>query len=820
MKDAMVLGNLLVARLTVLLSLMVGINEIARKSLPGATTQQSSENTPLNEKFDHDGQSLQQTMIWASEFDDRSNEARFVAFRKQFNLFTTPATAPLRIFADVRYLLWINGQYILRGPARFDPKGPEYDRVDVGQYLRLGKNAIAIVVMGEASNGRMMRHLPCLTARLDVTEQDGTTSVIVTDATWKWSDKTRYRSPRVEWGNIHDRIDARVEDGDWTKLDYNDSTWKPATSVDGAIWGPLTARRIPLLRETLLETRLAGNRTLPLTLTTGQEVHIDVGQLSQAYSVLDLDADAGTDLELKHAGIEYIARQGRQTYITSDTCAFNDAVISVKSGRATIHSFEAVEVLYPFDCIGSFHCSDDRLNRIWKMGVRSLQLTSEDAYVDCADRERTEWMDCDPPAFDVTRTTMAATGFDGKLIYADPRLLEEMLRRIALSRQSTGWVKAHTCSDRFDIHAYMEDRSCDWVEGARRYYESTGNAGPLREIWPVIVSQMNWFLNHRTSRGLVRAREWIVWGNPVGYQTFEGAGLNAFVYRALTDAAYLGDVIGERADAAKFARAADELSKAVNQVLWNQVEGTYFSGFYADYEKTLADPKARKLDLKIENGLVASTFFPALFAMDQGIVPESRRKAVMRYLLSHRDQASRVMTFYYLYKQLYDADQPAFDQEVLDSIAARFLPMADTGWHVSWEEFNGASKAHAYGMYPSYFLSAYCLGVRPDGPVWSKRVLIEPRLADLASAEGTVVTEFGPVAVAWKHRGETLAFSIEVPKGIEARLRLPDADAPTLRFDGKPADAQIEGRYAVTELPAEKCEGTILVKALSTQTQP
>jgi hypothetical protein len=49
---------------------------------------------------------------------------------------------------------------------------------------------------------------------------------------------------------------------------------------------------------------------------------------------------------------------------------------------------------------------------------------------------------------------------------------------------------------------------------------------------------------------------------------------------------------------------------------------------------------------------------------------------------------------------------------------------------------------------------------------------------------------------------------------------LPDADATTLRFDGKPADARTEGRYAVTELPAEKCEGTILVKALSTQTQP
>jgi hypothetical protein len=60
----------------------------------------------------------------------------------------------------------------------------------------------------------------------------------------------------------------------------------------------------------------------------------------------------------------------------------------------------------------------------------------------------------------------------------------------------------------------MEDRACDWVEGARRYYESSGNPAVIREIWPVIVRQMNYFLERRSPRGLVLAREWIVWGAP------------------------------------------------------------------------------------------------------------------------------------------------------------------------------------------------------------------------------------------------------------------------------------------------------------------
>jgi alpha-L-rhamnosidase len=43
--------------------------------------------------------------------------------------------------------------------------------------------------------------------------------------------------------------------------------------------------------------------------------------------------------------------------------------------------------------------------------------------------------------------------------------------------------------------------------------------------------------------------------------------------------------------------------------------------------------------------------------------------------------------------------------------------MSEGPWQAMWEEFAGGSKAHVYGMFPAYFLSAYVLGVRIDGPV-------------------------------------------------------------------------------------------------------
>jgi hypothetical protein len=108
---------------------------------------------------------------------------------------------------------------------------------------------------------------------------------------------------------------------------------------------------------------------------------------------------------------------------------------------------------------------------------------------------------------------------------------------------------------------------------------------------------------------------------------------------------------------------------------------------------------------------------------------------------------------------------------VLHTIRTKWKPMAD--WGTSWEAFSGGSKAHCYGMFPGYFLSACVLGVRLDGPAANKHLLIDPRLGDLAAAEGTVVTEFGPVPVSWKNSSDRMDFELQVPDGVSATLRLP-----------------------------------------------
>ena len=115
------------------------------------------------------GQKLQSAMIWADPSQDKPGVT--IAFRKTFDLPVKPTQAALHLFADVRYVLWVNGTYVERGPNRFQPNGPEYDTINLVPHLQAGRNAVAVLVVGNLSGGKVMRHAPGLTAQLDVEGQ-------------------------------------------------------------------------------------------------------------------------------------------------------------------------------------------------------------------------------------------------------------------------------------------------------------------------------------------------------------------------------------------------------------------------------------------------------------------------------------------------------------------------------------------------------------------------------------------------------------------------------------------------------------------------
>ena len=69
----------------------------------------------------------------------------FAQFRRDFELKAVPRQAPFLITADQVYALYVNGQYVARGPARGYQASWPYDELDLAPYLRRGHNWLSVV---------------------------------------------------------------------------------------------------------------------------------------------------------------------------------------------------------------------------------------------------------------------------------------------------------------------------------------------------------------------------------------------------------------------------------------------------------------------------------------------------------------------------------------------------------------------------------------------------------------------------------------------------------------------------------------------------
>ena len=183
----------------------------------------------------------------------------YAQFRKSFDLQTLPRRAPLYITADQSYHLYVNGQFICRGPARGYQSHWPYDEVDVRPYLRKGRNVLAVRAHNPGFSN--FQYLTQGYAGLLVGAQWGKVK-IVTDATWLQRRETGVSKDTVPTSVqlfSQEHRDARLEPDDWMEPDFDETRWeKPAApgfadpsgqDWNSMPWSNLEERGIPLLSE-------------------------------------------------------------------------------------------------------------------------------------------------------------------------------------------------------------------------------------------------------------------------------------------------------------------------------------------------------------------------------------------------------------------------------------------------------------------------------------------------------------------------------------------------------------------------------------------
>lgn len=125
---------------------------------------------------------------WSAEDKDRP---RVMLFRKKLRLADEPYEGRMKISADTRYKLYVNGRLVEVGPSRGDHQVWFYDTVDIGAFLRKGANVIGVSVLrypedpAAGNHGMFRTPLPGLYVTGKIRDMAGYEYDVSADDSWK-----------------------------------------------------------------------------------------------------------------------------------------------------------------------------------------------------------------------------------------------------------------------------------------------------------------------------------------------------------------------------------------------------------------------------------------------------------------------------------------------------------------------------------------------------------------------------------------------------------------------------------------------------------
>ena len=679
--------------------------------------------------------------------EGNSRPNRWLAFRKVVDL-EAERTEPLRVAADTKYWLWIDGEIVVRegglkrGPT---PDDSYVDVVDVDDRLPAGSHTLAVLVWHFGKPG--FSHNDSGRAGLLIDAGD---SPLSTDDTWRAIEHPAFADtedpkPNFRLPESNIRFDAAADLPGWTDADFDTDRWSPAKTLGqpgGPPWGALVERPIPLWRWSDVR-RYENDLTFPIE-GDGEPIEAVLPANLHVTPTMTVKASGGEVIDIRtdhyrgggppSVRAEYVCREGEQTFECRGWMNGHKVLYDVPEGVEVL-DLGYRESGYDADFTGTFTCDDEFLNRFRDKAVRTLYVTMRDTYMDCPDRERAQWWG-------------DAVLELGEAFYALDRRSDRLARKGI--DELLGWqrddgtifspVPAGNYSDelpmqmlasvgRYGIYAYAL-HSGD-VETVRRHYDAIGD---YLDVWQT------------DDDGLVVPRKggwtWGDWGNNKDMPLL----FNGWYALALDGRIRMARMIGRDGDVRGLKTKLNRLRDAFNDRFWTGSQ--YRSPGY----QGVTDDRGHAL------------------AVLAGIADESRRGAVVEVLKRQRHSSP------YMEKYVLEALMRMGHIDIaLGRMKDRYRKMVDSelttlweGWGIGSEGFGGGTTNHAWSGGPLTLMSEFIAGIRPTSPGY-RSVTIRPDPGPLRSFEAHVDSVAGAIDVSLS--GGKL--SVSLPDGVEALVVTP-----------------------------------------------
>ncbi|WP_235347232.1 alpha-L-rhamnosidase [Arthrobacter sp. SPG23] len=758
------------------------------------------------------------------------------ALHRDFVLEAVPDAARAYATAHGIYELFINGQRV--GDQQLTPGSTSYrstlqvQTFDIAPLLRPGSNTVRAVLtdgwfrgsFGFTRDADMYGTQTAFLAQLELGSGGGWT-VIGTDGSWLVS-ATEILAADLMAGQ---RVDLRA-------AAVQGEAARHAVLREGS-FSTLTG---PVAPPTRIVEELA-----PVSISrlgSGHQI-VDLGQNINGWARLNRLSAAGTEVTLVYG--EALDADGEVTRDHLRPIDFKnpgqfldagqvDSVVSagvpgeVFEPRHTIHGFQFVSVrgladtLQPEDIVGclvqtdlerlgTFSCSDGRLNKLHEIVDWSFRGNACEVPTDCPQREKAGWTG-DWQLFVPTATYLYdVAGFSRK-----------WLNDVRADQWDNGVIANISPSPGPDVTSAefmaFTNGSAGWGDAIVmvpwEIYLATGDTGILDENWDAMNRWLGFIRssaegNRHPARAALRPTpeeheqylwdtgfhfgEWMEPGGPApdlfaSRSMDNGIVATAFYRHSSAIMAGIAAVLGRDAEA----RELRELSENVRWA-WQ-------------HEYLLPDGTVS--DQTVRGGTQAN----CVRALAFDLVPDAARDAVTDQLASLvRDAGIHLGTGFlatpYLLPALADNGQLDLAYELLmQDSAPSWLVMVDRGATTIWEDWNGIGPdGSVKGSLNHYskgavvsFLHRYTAGLRqaPGSAGW-ERVIIEPRPgAGLTSASTLHCGPQGLIEVDWTIDDGVLALTATIPSGTTADIRLP----------GEPATAVGPGTHTFAAASARSAD--------------
>lgn len=682
--------------------------------------------------------------------DSIYSENQVIYYRKKFQA-TKSSEMKICIFADSKYKFYVNGHFVVVGPAKGNDLELYYDEIELVDCFHNGENEIEVRVLSLAPAQLAGEHRFITSLRRNSTgglEISGTLDdeMFITDKTWECAVQrgVSFFAPEYAYyTGIPEYIKSDL---------YNELKWKNVVELcceeknftygEPSAWYSIKSP-VPMVELRERQIRLSNNKVFDFGCLTTAYLQIKIrgkGKIKITYAercVKD-GSDDRTDTSGKIVGdYDILEVDGELTFEPYWFRCFR--FISVESvGTAEITEATAYETGYPLKTEEDYDFGSKADNKLWEISERTLRLCMHDTFNDCPYYEQLQY------AMDTYLQCIYAYQISG-----DDRLQRRAIRDFAVSANADGLTQSRSPSMQ---KQFIPCFALYYVLMVLEHFKRFRDKNLLIQNMPRIIGVFEWYKKYSGEDLLVRKSEFwhfIDWSSEFadtrGVPTMEeGAALGVeslILSFALKETAkYLYNTEYESLSK-EYSDWSYKINKAVNALLFD--DERYM---YANTERKQHFCQQMQI-----------------WAILSGCADKKQSKQIMKNSFSLKNAQATFAYAYFLFRALEKVDLYDMRRDMVNSLK-KLIEYGCTTIPETPE--NARSECHAWGAVILYEFTAMDLGVKQvDG-----KIVINPYVKDKDIARGTVFTGLGKVYVSWEKHEKTLYIKYRLPKNVKADI--------------------------------------------------